>query len=176
MKRLQDIEELEKWHQRKDPWGYESNPDDTLRKEILLSAIPDKTYQQVLDIGCGQGFVTVDLPGNFILGVDISKNAISFAKKKENDRIKFATSSIYSMSKSEKRFDLVILSGVCYPQYVAQSKTLIYLIVDKILNQNGILISFHIKDWYDLNFPYFKLKNTIHHFSDYDRLLEVYCK
>ncbi len=73
MKRLQDIEELEKWHQRKDPWGYESNPDDTLRKEILLSAIPDKTYQQVLDIGCGQGFVTVDLPGNFILGVDISK-------------------------------------------------------------------------------------------------------
>ena len=60
---IQSSDDLDKWYGQADPWGYESNPDDLKRKALLLSELPVKDYQRVLDIGCGHGFITRDLPG-----------------------------------------------------------------------------------------------------------------
>jgi len=73
---IQSLDEIEKWYKTKDPWQYETTKDDLLRKDILLSELPSQIYNHVLDIGCGHGYITRDLPGKKIIGVDISKEAI----------------------------------------------------------------------------------------------------
>lgn len=76
---MQTKEELETWYQNKDPWGYETNRDDQIRKENIINAIerfcPD--LKSIVDIGAGEGFVTKDLPADIIYGSDFSELAES---------------------------------------------------------------------------------------------------
>tara|TARA_R110001583_G_scaffold145875_1_gene297903 strand:- start:26073 stop:26600 length:528 start_codon:yes stop_codon:yes gene_type:complete len=174
---IQKREELENWHSKEDPWGYQNNKHDLIRKEILLSEIPVKEYKNVLDIGCGQGFITKDLPGKNIFGVDISNEAINFANKINNERCKFIQGSIFEIHKLfEIQFDLIIITGVLYPQYIGSSSSLIYLLINQVLNNNGILISVHINEWYNAQFPYLKLNQVIYNYRDYTHNLEIYTK
>ncbi len=50
--------ELNEFYQEKDPWQYQTTEDDTVRRDRLLSALPDRKFERVLDLGCGDGFVT----------------------------------------------------------------------------------------------------------------------
>src|SRR5690554_2658712 len=103
---VQSSQDLEKWHRKKDPWDYENSPDDRKRKNILLSEIPQRKFAKVLDIGCGQGFITKDLPGENIIGMDISKEAIKYAKKKERKNLKFIEGSLFDANKIlNEKFD-----------------------------------------------------------------------
>jgi len=174
---LQPIKDLEDWHKEDDPWGYEDNPEDIKRRDILLSEIPNKSYKNVLDIGCGQGFITKHLPGPSIIGVDISHEAIKKAKKIESDRIKFVQSSLFELNKIfAGKFDLIIITGVLYPQYVANSLNLAYKIIDKLLEDSGILVSVHINSWYKARFPYLLLDVFSYDYREYMHRLEVYVK
>jgi SAM-dependent methyltransferase len=78
---MQTPNQIEDWYRDHDPWGYETNPDDIRRRSILLSELPRGQYQRVLDIGCGEGFVTHSLPGNEVLGIDVSLNALSLMQR-----------------------------------------------------------------------------------------------
>jgi 2-polyprenyl-3-methyl-5-hydroxy-6-metoxy-1,4-benzoquinol methylase len=174
---IQKISDLENWHSKEDPWGYFNNDDDKKRKEILLKEIPNKSYKNVLDIGCGQGFVTNDLPGENIIGVDISKNAIDFANLHLTDHVKYEVGSIFEIDKLfDKKFDLIVITGVLYSQYIGDSNSLIYLLLDRILEKNGILISVHINDWYNSQFPYYKIKQVFYDYREYVHNLEIYVK
>jgi 2-polyprenyl-3-methyl-5-hydroxy-6-metoxy-1,4-benzoquinol methylase len=174
---LQPLDDLEKWHKSDDPWGYETNPEDIKRKDILLSELPQKKYKNVLDIGCGHGFVTRDLPGDKVLGVDISREAIKKAKAYETDRITFLQSSLFDLSrKLNEQFDLVIITGVLYPQYIGNARNLVYLIIDKLLADNGILVCVHIDEWYKSRFPYLLLNDYYYDYREYTHRLEVYVK
>jgi predicted TPR repeat methyltransferase len=73
---LQPLDDLEKFWGNPDPWGYENNPDDLNRRAKLLSVLPEKEYQKVLDLGCRNGFVTTHLPGKEITGLDLSINVV----------------------------------------------------------------------------------------------------
>ena len=178
MERLQSIEELEKWYENEDPWRYEQNPDDLQRRAILLSVIPKKQYNKVLDIGCGNGFITNYLPGKKIIGIDISSRAIQFAKKKAPPHVEYFTYSIFDLPFLEWNnfFDLIVLTGVLYPQYIGNSEKLIYSIIDDLLIPNGILISCHIEEWYFSRFPYITLHREYYTYREYVHLLEVYLK
>jgi 2-polyprenyl-3-methyl-5-hydroxy-6-metoxy-1,4-benzoquinol methylase len=174
---IQKKEELDRWHQVEDPWGYNQNRDDLVRKEILLSEIPEKIYTNVLDIGCGQGYITKDLPGKTVYGVDISQSAIDFANKIATENLVFKQGSIFDIDKLfDVKFDLIIITGVLYPQYIGKSSNLIYLLMDKILEEKGILISVHINDWYDSQFPYLKTKQFFYNYRQYIHNLEIYSK
>lgn len=175
---IQTLDDMEKWHMTNDPWNYENNPEDIKRKNILLSEIPSKNYKKVLDIGCGQGFITRDLPGKQILGIDISHEAIKKAKVYESNRIKFLQSSLFDLNRNLKEeYDLIIISGVLYPQYIGNSLNLVYLIIDKLLMDSGILISVHIDEWDKKScFPYLKLKEYYYDYREYTHKLEVYVK
>ena len=50
---MQTKEELEDWYDNHDPWGYETNKEDTMRLKKLLSLL-DKKYHKALDIGAGE--------------------------------------------------------------------------------------------------------------------------
>jgi 2-polyprenyl-3-methyl-5-hydroxy-6-metoxy-1,4-benzoquinol methylase len=174
---IQRKEELDKWHDKEDPWGYNDSKDDIIRKNILLSEIPDKTYKNVLDIGCGQGFITKDLPGEIIYGVDISQTAIDFANKVPIDKLIYKQGSIFEIDKLfDVKFDLIIITGVLYPQYIGKSSNLIYLLIDKILNKNGIVVSVHINEWYDSQLPYLKISQMYYDYRQYTHNLEIYSK
>lgn len=173
---LQKIEDLEQWYKTEDPWGYNNNSHDTFRKEILFNEIPKIEYENVLDIGCGQGFITKDLLGKNLYGVDISESAIKYAK--ENcPGVNFQLGSIFEIDKLfDFQFDLIIITGVLYPQYIGNSCSLIYLLIDKILKKNGILVSVHINEWYSAQFPYFKINQLFYDYREYIHNLEIYTK
>jgi 2-polyprenyl-3-methyl-5-hydroxy-6-metoxy-1,4-benzoquinol methylase len=175
---IQSKTELDLFHTNKDPWGYENNNEDLIRKEILLGEIPKQPYKNALDIGCGQGFITQYLPGENIYGVDLSKNAIDFAKGNSTDnKFKFIQGSIFEIDKLfDVKFDLIVITGVLYPQYIGNSSSLIYLLIDKILATNGTLISVHINEWYHCQFPYVRTKQTFYNYREYIHNLETYIK
>ncbi|MDP1527461.1 MAG: class I SAM-dependent methyltransferase [Rhodocyclaceae bacterium] len=174
---LQSLSDLEIWHSNPDPWGYETHPDDTLRKKILLAELPTREYAHVLDIGCGQGFITPHLPGRYISGVDISAEAITKARQLKDFRLNFRQESIFDLSlPPESGYDLIVITGVLYPQYIGNAHTLIYRIIDSQLADDGILVCVHIDEWYKARFPYLMLKEHFYAYREHTHRLEVYVK
>jgi len=174
---IQPIADLETRHKKEDPWGYEYHPDDLKRKNILISEIPGKKYGRVLDVGCGQGFITRFLPGERITGMDISHAAIDHARKYESDRLAFRQGSLFDLNENQSAgYDLVLITGVLYSQYIGNSLALVYQILEKILNADGILVSVHINEWYRARFPYPLLKCMVYKYREYIHRLEIYGK
>ncbi len=175
--KIQPLSELETFYNEADPWGYEKNPEDQKRKDILLSEIPGGRYRRVLDVGCGNGFVTRELPGDEIVGVDISSAAVRHAKRHESPSLRFVCSSVFDLPTSVSGlFDLIVITGVLYPQYIGQSYTLIYHIIENLLRENGVLACVHIDDWYQGRFPLLRLKEVRYAYREYIHRLEVYVK
>jgi len=197
---VQSQAELEQFHSAVDPWGYEQNEHDRRRKAVLLSELPRRSYKFVVDIGCGQGFVSRDLPGDRVLGIDISEQAVSHAQQFANERLSFAQGSLFDLPRtvassgvassgvassgvasgglewSGVRPDLLVITGVLYPQYIGEAKALVYELVDQVLAPGGILVSVHISSWSSSRFPYLMLKNTFYDYREYTHSLEVYVK
>ena len=127
---MQSKEELEKWYSTPDPWAYETTFDDLDRKEKILQILPTK-YTRALDIGCGEGFVTRNLPAIDIHGIELSDFAAS--RFSWNIRRVFAPEGMY---------DLVMTTGTLYQQYDHQQ-------IAKWIKESAckhILIA-GIKDW-----------------------------
>lgn len=174
---IQSREELESWYRIPDPWGYESNTDDLNRRAMLLSVLPKKRYERVLDIGCGDGFVTHRLPGAVILGVDLSEKAIEYAKRRETPHIEYRRLSLFELPAARLgHFDLVVITGVLYPQYVGNGHLLAYTIVDDLLESGGHLVCAHIAEWYRSRFPYVTVSREYYRYREYSHILEVYVK
>lgn len=125
----QTKEELEDWYKTSDPWSYEITHDDKVRKEFILSLLDN--YDNALDIGCGEGFITKDIPSKNIYGLDISDNATL----RLPDNVK-------RVLIPEKKYDLVMSTGTLYQQYDYQ------LITNWIKNHSNrhILVG-GIKEW-----------------------------
>jgi hypothetical protein len=107
---MQSKEELENWYLREDPWNYKTTEDDYFRKEKILSLL--KKYDKALDIGCGEGFITKDLPANQIFGIELSDNA--------SLRL---PSNVTRLIKPVDKYDLVMTTGTLYQQYNHQQIT-----------------------------------------------------
>jgi SAM-dependent methyltransferase len=122
--RLQTSDELDTFYRVADPWGYFSHADDARRRDELLAILPRRDWGRVLDIGCGNGFITLTLPGREIVGVDFSTQAIRWAreeaaKQAHQGRFRFEVGSLLDPGLAKLgHFDLVVLTGVLYEQYV----------------------------------------------------------
>lgn len=160
-----DKEKLEKFYTKNDPWGYETNPEDKKRKEIILKELgkytPDHGFKRVLDIGAGEGWLTKDLPGHEIYGYEISDKAAS----RFPDNVK----RIKDEDLKDQKFDLIIATGVFYKQYDYKK------MLDMIMKYaNGIVLTCNIKDWEinDLPFKtsemYFPYRQYVEHLAIYD--------
>lgn len=141
---------------------------------MLLSVIPERDYETTLDVGCGNGFVTARLPGRRVVGIDVAGNAVNWAKQK-HPGIDFREKSLFDINGAEQ-FDLIVITGVCYPQYIGDTSNLVYRIVDGALKPSGILVSCHIDEWYKLRFPYTTLHREYYPYREYTHVLEVYQK
>ena len=177
---LQPQDEIEKWFDKPDPWNYEGNRSDTGRRATLLSVLPRKRYQRILDIGCGDGFITNRLPGDKVIGVDVSNRAIQIARDKYRDQphLEFHAQSLFELPEAgwKQPFDLIVITGVLYPQYIAEGEQLAFGILDKLLIPGGHLVSVHIDEWYRFRFPYLTIHREYYSYREYTHHLEVYLK
>lgn len=174
---LQGFKILKDREKRLRSLDYENVKEENKRKNVLLSEIPQKFYKNVLDIGCGKGFITLDLPGENILGIDNSLEMINNAKNYESNRLKFQNKSLYDIwNQGIEKFDIVIITDILYPQNIGNSLNLVYLIIDELLNKRGVLISVHVDEWYKARFPYLLLKEYFYNYKEYTHRLEVYIK
>jgi len=153
---MQSKEELEVWYDGNDPWGYETNPDDAYRKQRLLSFIPG-TYKRALDIGCGEGWITKDLPADEIHGIELSDKAAS----RFPDNVK-------QVSQPEGTYDLVVCTGSLYRQYDHQQ--MIHWI-----NQSASkdIIIAGIKDWL-VTLPWKEQKTETFPYREFEQKLTHY--
>jgi len=131
---MQDKRDLEEWYGRKDPWGYETNKDDAMRKAniIHLARFFNPTgYERALDIGAGEGWVTKDLPAAEIHGYELSD--VAAARFPEN---------VHRVMEPIGDYDLLIATGVLYRQYDWRG------ILETIKKHGtGVIIVAGILDW-----------------------------
>lgn len=102
---MQSKEELEQWYAKPDPWAYTQTADDAIRKNFILDILPFR-YKRALDIGCGEGFVTSELPAIEIHGIEISDAAAA----------RFPW-NVLRVSEPQGFYDLVMTTGTLYTQY-----------------------------------------------------------
>jgi cyclopropane fatty-acyl-phospholipid synthase-like methyltransferase len=93
-----------------------SNPVISLRKKIINELIGEQKNKQFLDIGCGNGKLSLDfISANQITFLDISQNMLDIVRKSisgENlGNAKFENLDI-SLFKPQQKFDIVICVGV----------------------------------------------------------------
>ena len=123
-------------YSRSDPYGLLSDPTDANRKRIILSVLNQfiekfrsgKRFARVLDIGCGEGWITADLPGIEIVGFDISTIALSRCPR-----------NITTVSRYDEitgSFDLIIATGVLVKNY--EYKEILRIIED---HASGIVLT-----------------------------------
>lgn len=103
---MQTKQELEEWYDVPDRWQYFQSNDDVLRKKTILGMLPHR-YITTLDIGCGECFLTKDLPADRIYGLELSDNAAS----------RFPQNVTRVHEPEPKFYDLVISTGTLYKQY-----------------------------------------------------------
>ena len=173
---------LDAFYAEADPWQYDTTPDDQTRKDRLLSLLPRRDFKRVLDIGCGNGFLTVDLPGEEVVGLDISERAIDWARARaalrpDANRFQFHARSLFETSADDLGdFDLIVIAGVLYPQYIANGFVAVQLIVDNLLRPAGVLASLHIEECSPHRFGYTLLDASYYDYREYSHRLEVYLK
>ncbi len=109
---MQTKEELEQWYATPDPWLYEVTQDDSFRKNEILNILKGhpqphlRRFSRALDIGCGEGFITKDIPALEIHGIELSDLASSRLPK-----------NIKRVNSPEGSYDLVMTTGTLYEQY-----------------------------------------------------------
>lgn len=177
---VQSREELERLYDGDaDPWRYEETPDDAARVARLLAALPALPYERTLDIGCGNGFVTAHLPGRELVGVDLSENAVAHATRRvpSSDRrsVRFLARSLFELHADELgRFDLVVITGVLYPQYIGGASSVATQIVRGLLRPGAIVASVHIDEWNAHRLPFTTLALSIDRYREFFHRLEVF--
>ena len=87
----------------------------------LVKILKDPKYKSLnhLDVGCGNGALTLKFYKNFnkTLGIDLSEEGIKFAKKYENEKVKFENNSIENLINKNDKFDFVTAIEVIEHQY-----------------------------------------------------------
>ncbi len=174
---IQTKDELDKWYSEADPWGYFNNPDDAMRKAKILAAIPRFEYETTLDIGCGNGFITNDLPGKSVIGLEKSGKAVEWAKTNAPSHVQFRCGTLFDLPDLDlPQMDLVVITGVLYSQYLGLANRLVVVLIDQILKPGGILVGSHIYEWLKIRFPYLTVSREYFAYREYSQVLEVYSK
>lgn len=174
---IQSPEEIEDFYKNEDPWGYRKHPDDAKRKQKIINVLKSKVNNidnlRVLDLGCGEGFITEDLPGREIIGLDISQTAIERAKRWNRKAKYFQFDLNKDDLKKLGKFDVIIATGILYKDYL---KSRAINQIDNVLKKNGFLLTCHIKEWKIFEPPFFLIYEEEFPYKNYTERLTLYQK
>ena len=112
-----------------------------LRRLIINEMLPDIDNSEILDIGCGNGMITIPyLDNNSVTFLDLSKNMLDVAKqnipKEQIDKATFFNTDIENFI-SRKKYRIIFLIGVL--AHVNDVENAISTI-SKLTEANGICI------------------------------------
>ena len=146
---------------------YFKEPEESIYINVWQKAISLINYERILDFGCGPGQfakLALKLKKRYILGMDFSKEAISIAKKLNNENQgKFAVSDLLKRNKFPAH-DLI----VCFE--VLEHITNDFDIIKKI--EKGKRFIFSVPN-YDSASHVRKFNSEAEVFSRYSELLEI---
>ena len=95
-------------------WFYRKHLDAFYEK--LYEMIEATECESLLDAGCGEGFVVDYLaqrnPNLKLTGIDVSSDAIEYAKAHFGEKARFRPGSVYKLPFSDKSFDTILCSEV----------------------------------------------------------------
>jgi predicted TPR repeat methyltransferase len=163
-----------------DPCGYDDSREDEIRAARLLTQLPARAYRRTLEVGCGNGFLSVRLPGDEVHGCDVSRNALEWARKRaaarpDGDRFAFFEASVLGVDATRLgRFDLVVLADVLYGQYIGRAFSLVQERVIPLLEPGGILVSAHDDDRGRHRFSLTTLSLQLYQYRGATHRLEVF--
>lgn len=101
--------EMEDLYENPDPWGFFSeSEDDRRRLDRTLHVVGwgYRTYSRALDVGCGEGYITRQLPAAEVHGIDLSEKALSRLP-----------GNVVPVQAPVGKYDLVISTNTMYAQY-----------------------------------------------------------
>lgn len=133
--------------------------------ERLLSFLARKDFDDILEIGCGTGFLTQLVNDNFNFKTYTANDIVESCEKyvKEiNPEINFIPADIEkAVENSDKKYDLIISNAAF--QWVENLENFIKLLVSK-LNDNGVLLfsTFGPENFREVNFV---LGKTLSYYS-----------
>jgi 2-polyprenyl-3-methyl-5-hydroxy-6-metoxy-1,4-benzoquinol methylase len=174
--------ELDQKYSEADPWKYQGTRDDEFRRARLLAALPARRYERTLDIGCGDGYVTFELPGREVVGTDLSLRATALASERaaareDAGRFRFEALDVFQVTPQRVgRFDLVVVTGVLYPQYIGSAWSAVRRLLDDVLKPGGLLAMCHIQEWTRQPLPYARVYQSWYPYRGYTHVLEVFAK
>ena len=132
----------------RDPWGATLQRFRYQRQkyQTLLSMLPNREYNYVLDVGCGLGAFARRLTPHArqVLGVDISDEAVSEARRMSRGlpNVHYVQADICDFLAPSHAFDLIVLADVLY--YMAPiNDRMLKLLIEKIaqlLSPGGLLL------------------------------------
>ncbi len=109
---------------------------------------------RILDAGCGEGHLTVELRKAFpeirIDSIDFSEGAIDYAKNTFGDTANFSTGDVHHLDFDDNQFDLVVCSQVL--EHLPKPEIAVQEL--KRVSKKHVLISVPLE-------PYFKFFNDI---------------
>ncbi len=107
----QTEEQLNEFYTTPDPWGYQTHPDDTMRKQAILGTLAKYgEFDKGLDLGAGEGWITADLPAKVKCGYELSDVAASRFPK-----------GVKRVKKLSGKYDLIVACGVLYKEYEVEA-------------------------------------------------------
>lgn len=149
--------------------------------ERLLSFLDRKDFDDILEIGCGTGFLTQLVNEKFSFKTYTANDIVESCEKyvKEiNPKIDFIPADIEkAVESSDKKYDLIISNAVF--QWVENLESFIKLLVSK-LNDGGILLfsTFGPENFREVNFvlgktlPYYSANELQEIIKDYKNIVE----
>jgi len=165
--KIQPLWLIDKFYQKSDPWNYQTTPDDRERKAKILAALANHKFNRALDIGCGEGWITQDLPAAAIMGIDVASAAVRRAVL-SGARGDYRVCNVNRDPLPDGEFDLLVATCSLYDWYVLPEA--IPKIIAK-LSQGGWLVSCHIQGWpvahidlpvvYREEFPYRRFRQEL---------------
>lgn len=100
--------EMDSFYYVDDPWNYQKLEADRNRKEIILATLGELgPFTDALDIACGEGWITGDLPAKTIYGFELS----DVAAERFPPNVKRTTQPF------ERKYDLMVCTGALYSEY-----------------------------------------------------------
>lgn len=118
----QTPEEITAGYEIPDPWGYKTSGADIERKRRILNvcraAAGHQPFSRALDIACGEGWITQDLPAHIIYGYELSEEA---RKRFPGHVAPLWAENIQLWERSTppplRTFPLVVCTGALYEHY-----------------------------------------------------------